>query len=495
MVVMAPPGFRFQPTDEELISYYLLPKFLGQTLLYDFMKKQDLYGHNCTPWELFDVNDDDSWIQDKPTEKSVYVFTTLSKLRTCESNDVRSRENTSKRAGCGTWVGSTKNLIRDGDGKLIGEKRLFVFKINEIGVQFDLSKACYFKMHEYCLSGINKDLDPADGCDVVLCKITFDSSKESIFKLGSKNNVHVSESSTGEGQNLKKESGPVYKDRKRMISGAKKTGRGGVELATWNSKLDSMSECEMMKKNKRRKTVIDDSRIACSQTAQQLWSNNNDDLCLNYSTIADQVESEMNPIEAVDSLDQAIVKDRMEEAMNLIGDGVGCSFDLSSKADMMNSMIKDNDGCNFDVNPIAAMNLLDQAIVMDPIKEAMNSFEDSDIGNLDMNPMSVVNSLDQAIVMDPIKEAMNSIEDNDSHNPQPIAMTKPDDVNEMTPPMFDDNTFMDLQQQFLYDPSNPFVNYNSGGLCLWKFSNAKVCSRAIIRLSVTASFYALMLFD
>ncbi|KAK1385234.1 hypothetical protein POM88_022969 [Heracleum sosnowskyi] len=190
-----PPGYRFKPTDEELICYYLKRRILRQKLYCDIIKDRELYGPNCTPWDLFDVHDN-SWIvfKDKPTEKIVYVFTTLSKLR--KTDDVRSRENTCKKAGCGTWVGQNKKPIKDGMGNLIGEKRMLVFEITEIGVEFDRSKAGYFKMHEYSLSGVNKGFGSTAGDDFVLCKITFDSAKKLTYKLGLKSDVEI----CGDGQ-------------------------------------------------------------------------------------------------------------------------------------------------------------------------------------------------------------------------------------------------------------------------------------------------------
>ncbi|KAK1358764.1 hypothetical protein POM88_043238 [Heracleum sosnowskyi] len=62
---------------------------------------------------------------------------------------------------------------------------MLAFQLNEIGDGFDDSKAEYFRMHEYSLWGVNEGLG-CEGCDRVLCKITFDVSKKSLFKLLSK---------------------------------------------------------------------------------------------------------------------------------------------------------------------------------------------------------------------------------------------------------------------------------------------------------------------
>ena len=45
-----PPGFRFHPTDEELITYYLLKKVLDSNFTGKAIAEVDL--NKCEPWEL-----------------------------------------------------------------------------------------------------------------------------------------------------------------------------------------------------------------------------------------------------------------------------------------------------------------------------------------------------------------------------------------------------------------------------------------------------------
>ncbi|KAH9625788.1 hypothetical protein KSS87_006032 [Heliosperma pusillum] len=48
--VSLPPGFRFHPTDEELVAYYLKRKINGRKIDLEIIPEVDLY--KCEPWEL-----------------------------------------------------------------------------------------------------------------------------------------------------------------------------------------------------------------------------------------------------------------------------------------------------------------------------------------------------------------------------------------------------------------------------------------------------------
>lgn len=45
-----PPGFRFHPTDEELVDYYLRKKMASRRIDLDVIKDVDLY--KIEPWDL-----------------------------------------------------------------------------------------------------------------------------------------------------------------------------------------------------------------------------------------------------------------------------------------------------------------------------------------------------------------------------------------------------------------------------------------------------------
>ncbi|MFS8010050.1 putative transcription factor NAM family [Helianthus anomalus] len=48
--VSLPPGFRFHPTDEELVAYYLKRKINGHKIELEVIPEVDLY--KCEPWDL-----------------------------------------------------------------------------------------------------------------------------------------------------------------------------------------------------------------------------------------------------------------------------------------------------------------------------------------------------------------------------------------------------------------------------------------------------------
>lgn len=47
---VVPPGFRFHPTEEELVSYYLARKVASQEIDLDIIQEVDLY--RIEPWDL-----------------------------------------------------------------------------------------------------------------------------------------------------------------------------------------------------------------------------------------------------------------------------------------------------------------------------------------------------------------------------------------------------------------------------------------------------------
>ncbi|KAK7316342.1 hypothetical protein VNO77_35307 [Canavalia gladiata] len=105
-----PPGFRFHPTDEELITYYLSQKVLDNCFCARAIGEADL--NKCEPWDL-------PWIG-KKGEKEWYFF--------C----VRDRKyptglRTNRATGAGYWKATGKDKEIYKAKALIGMKKTLVF--------------------------------------------------------------------------------------------------------------------------------------------------------------------------------------------------------------------------------------------------------------------------------------------------------------------------------------------------------------------------------
>ncbi|KAL1833780.1 hypothetical protein ACET3Z_003431 [Daucus carota] len=162
-----PPGYRFKPLEEELITLYLKPRVLGQQDPFNAVQECQLYGPNANPWHLLPP-DSDSWLLSEVSpgkfEKVTYVFVSLTKKSGKIKNNPRAaKENYTKKAGCGMWDGQTKRYeIRErGSGDLVGERRFLVFEINDVeGVELskitlDLSKGPLVKLKNVCDPPVN----------------------------------------------------------------------------------------------------------------------------------------------------------------------------------------------------------------------------------------------------------------------------------------------------------------------------------------------------
>ncbi|KAG5525704.1 hypothetical protein RHGRI_032111 [Rhododendron griersonianum] len=90
-----PVGYRFRPTDQELVIDYLRKKSKGaEALPCSVVFEREIYGTgNKAPWQIFTKND--PW-----EEGTVYVLTKLIKARGSDKWIART-------AGCGSWHGET----------------------------------------------------------------------------------------------------------------------------------------------------------------------------------------------------------------------------------------------------------------------------------------------------------------------------------------------------------------------------------------------------
>ncbi|KAK9944810.1 hypothetical protein M0R45_010360 [Rubus argutus] len=158
-----PSGFKFLPTNQELLGYYLLNKVCGKPFKYDsrVMNEFDIY--KAEPWDI--------WIKfggpRLNQSEDLYFFTQLKKVSDNGTNVVR-------KAGSGTWKGDTSGFeVHDSKDKkkILGLYKRFHYEPKQ--------PDCSWIMFEYKL---DDSLIPKS-CryhDLVLCRIQKDRKRKLI---------------------------------------------------------------------------------------------------------------------------------------------------------------------------------------------------------------------------------------------------------------------------------------------------------------------------
>ncbi|KAJ4914665.1 NAC domain-containing protein 5 [Raphanus sativus] len=160
-MVDPPVGYRFHPTDEEIVGDYVRPKNLESNTSHvdEVMNTVDIYEFD--PSELAGKS------RIKSTDEVWYFFG-------CKKNQQQSkkRERQSRRTKSGSWkkTGDTMNIFRKrGDREKIGEKRVFVFSSKILGESKPKSKSkSDWVMHEY----VATFLSPTDQTTTMMMKYT-----------------------------------------------------------------------------------------------------------------------------------------------------------------------------------------------------------------------------------------------------------------------------------------------------------------------------------
>ncbi|GMI90370.1 Arabidopsis NAC domain containing protein 51, SUPPRESSOR OF GENE SILENCING 1 [Hibiscus trionum] len=106
------PGFRFHPTDEELVSYYLKRKVTNKTVRFNAIADVDIYKHE--PWNLSDKS------RLKTRDQEWYFFSSLDKKY---GNGGRMNRATNQ----GYWKATGKDREVRHNSQLIGMKKTLVF--------------------------------------------------------------------------------------------------------------------------------------------------------------------------------------------------------------------------------------------------------------------------------------------------------------------------------------------------------------------------------
>ncbi|KAI3901218.1 hypothetical protein MKW92_014807 [Papaver armeniacum] len=173
-----PVGYKFIPTDEQLIIHYLLPKVEGRTLnCYDYIfDVNNIYDYK-DPSELFDEILQNSNGQDTSNDESddqiLYFFSTLKPLTAFKKSGRKKQRAVEN----GTWSGQTPpaNIFSPGTENVIGCKRYYTFTWKDNPVtnakrrKTDSSESGRWAMHEYSL--LDSFYQDNNKKEYVICRI------------------------------------------------------------------------------------------------------------------------------------------------------------------------------------------------------------------------------------------------------------------------------------------------------------------------------------
>ncbi|PWA76545.1 NAC domain containing protein 53 [Artemisia annua] len=145
------PGFRFHPTDEELVIYYLRRKICGKPFRYDAISDVEVY--KVEPWDLPDLS------RLKTRDLEWYFFSVLDKKY---GNGSRTNRATDR----GYWKTTGKDRSVYHRSQLVGMKKTLVYHIGRA----PKGERTNWVMHEYRL--IDQELEKKGIQDAfVLCRI------------------------------------------------------------------------------------------------------------------------------------------------------------------------------------------------------------------------------------------------------------------------------------------------------------------------------------
>ncbi|TXG62827.1 hypothetical protein EZV62_009821 [Acer yangbiense] len=150
-------GFRFLPTDEELVTYFLFNKIFAQTDPFNDLEKfsvreGDLYGSQ-DPRDIWSLYGGDNLEDGQP----LYFFTRLKKV---SSNGSR----ISRRVGSGTWAGEDSGDTITSQNYVVGVKKRFRYENKK-----SPDNGAWI-MHEFAVDpSLLKQYQKPD--DIVLCRM------------------------------------------------------------------------------------------------------------------------------------------------------------------------------------------------------------------------------------------------------------------------------------------------------------------------------------
>uniref|UniRef100_A0A7N0RHB0 NAC domain-containing protein n=1 Tax=Kalanchoe fedtschenkoi TaxID=63787 RepID=A0A7N0RHB0_KALFE len=146
------PGFRFHPTDEELVKFYLKRKVCGRAFRFDAIAEADVY--KCEPWDL----PDKSALKSRDLEW--YFFSGLDKKYGHGSKTNRATER-------GYWKTTGKDRPVHNNLVVVGMKKTLVYHIGRA----PRGERTNWVMHEYRLADSELEKAGVSQASFVLCRI------------------------------------------------------------------------------------------------------------------------------------------------------------------------------------------------------------------------------------------------------------------------------------------------------------------------------------
>nr|AGV29475.1 putative NAC domain class transcription factor [Tamarix hispida] len=110
-----PPGFRFHPTDAELIMYYLKRKILGKRLCHNVISELDIYRY--APWDL------PSWAGLRSGDLNWYFF--------CPCKKYGSSGRSNRATEIGYWKSTGNDRDVDYKDRVVGKIKTLVFHLGK----------------------------------------------------------------------------------------------------------------------------------------------------------------------------------------------------------------------------------------------------------------------------------------------------------------------------------------------------------------------------
>ncbi|XLR41165.1 hypothetical protein S83_025825 [Arachis hypogaea] len=203
------PGFRFCPTDEELISYYLRKKLDGDEDSVQVISKLEL----CTfePWDL----PGKSFIQ---SDTEWFFFSPRGRKYPNGSQSKRATE-------CGYWKATGKERIVKSGQDVIGTKRTLVFHLGRA----PKGERTEWIMHEYCVNDKSQD-------SLVICRLK----KNTEFRANDHSNKtsHDSDCGVSEGATVQGGTYVPIQDKETGCS-SKRTSSSNSSPSTTTGQIES----------------------------------------------------------------------------------------------------------------------------------------------------------------------------------------------------------------------------------------------------------------